>query len=114
MPESIEDKRGQVHIIEDEYLTDAGFERIENEREAHQSVADASNMDEGGPYFVRGVYKKDRVTLTFEVNVSTIEQGGMTSQINHPQVCIIEGPGGRVACSANDTELQLRLAEEMA
>lgn len=112
--QSIEDKRGTVQIIEDDYLTEAGFERDDSEREAHQAVADASGMDDGGPYFVRGVYKREAVTITFEMNVSTIEQQGMTSQINHPQACVIEGPRGRVACSAQDTELQLKLAGEMA
>lgn len=113
MPFTIEDKRGQQHEVDDDYLIDAGFERDESEREAHQSVADASGMDAGGPYWVRGTYKKGKVTITFETNVSTIEQQGMTSQINHPQACVIEGPGGRVACSANDTELQLRLAGQV-
>lgn len=111
---TIEDKNGDVHVVEDAYLTNAGFTRDEDERSAHQNVADASNMDNGGPYFVRGTYKKGEVSLTFEVNVSTMEQGGMKSQITHPQVCIVEGPGGRVACDAANTELQLQLAEELA
>lgn len=111
---TIEDKNGDVHVIEDDYLAKAGFTRDEEERDAHQSVADASGMDDGGPYFVRGKYKKGDVTITFEVNVSTLEQGGMKSQITHPQVCVIESPKGRVACSAQDTALQLQLAEELA
>lgn len=114
MPGDITDKLGKVHSYEDQYLLDAGFERDDSEREAHQSVADASGMDTGGQYFVRGVYKKGGVTVTFENNASEITQGGLTSQVQHPQACIIEGPGGRVACHANDTELQLHLAEEMA
>lgn len=111
---TIEDKNGDVQVIQDDYLEKAGFVRDEDERDAHQSVADASNMDDGGPYFVRGKYKKGEVTLTFEINVSTMEQGGMKSQITHPQVCVIESPKGRVACAASNTELQLQLAEELA
>lgn len=111
---TIEDAQGKQHEVWDDYLEEAGFERVEDEREAHQSVADASGMNNGGPYFVRGKYKKGSVTITFEVNVSTVEQGGMESAITHPQACIIESPKGRVACNAKDTDLQLKLAEELA
>lgn len=114
MPGEITDKVGKVHEYDDQYLLDAGFERDDSERDAHQSVSDAASMDQGGQYFVRGVYKKGKVTITFENNASEITQGGLTSQVQHPQACIIEGPGGRVACHSNDTDLQLQLAEEMS
>lgn len=114
MPGTITDKQGRVREYDDAYLLDAGFKRDDKEREAHQSVADASDLDKGGPYFVQGVYKKGSVTIHFERNVSTLEQQGMETTTSHPQVCVISGPGGRVACSADDAELQLRVAEEVA
>lgn len=114
MPGQITDKEGKIREYDDQYLLDAGFERDEGERDAHQSVSDASGMDEGGQYFVQGVYRKGEVSITFETNVSEISQGGLSSSVRHPQVCIIKGPKGRVACSAKDTELQMRLAGEVA
>ena len=111
---TIVNKKGETEAIEDQYLLDAGFERDDDERDAQQSVCDAQGMDNGGPYHVRGVYKKGDVTMHFETNVSTVVQQGMSSSTNHPQVCVIKGPKGRVACRADDTELQLQMAEEMA
>lgn len=111
---TIVNKKGETEIIEDDYLLEAGFERDDEERDAQQSVCDSQGMDTGGPYHVRGVYKKGDVTMHFETNVSTIEQQGMSSSTNHPQVCVVRGPKGRVACSAKDTNLQLRLADELA
>lgn len=114
MPGQITDKEGKVREYDDQYLLDAGFERDEDERDAHQSVSDAAGMDQGGQYFVQGVYRKDGVSITFETNVSEQTQGGLASSVRHPQVCVVQGPKGRVACSAKDTELQLRLAAELA
>lgn len=114
MSGSISDRSGDVHDYADDYLTDAGFMRDEDAREAAQADSDDNGTSNGGEHFVRGVYKRDDVVITFEVNTDTLRQSGTKAVITHPQVCIVEGPKGRVACSAADEGLQLRLAEELS
>jgi hypothetical protein len=94
-------------------LEAAGFEKqlTEQEWQDKQQQLAGSEMAHGGEYRLDYVLARDRVTVTVEQNTSTQEYGGMQMQVRHPPVAIIDGPNGRVSCSAENAQLILQLAE---
>lgn len=97
-------------------MTEAGFTKTLSKAQwaARNAELDALGMNTGGPYTSDYVLQNGDVTLTVEQNTSTETQSGMEVTIKHPQVVIVEGPGGRVACPAGDADLILAMTEQLA
>jgi co-chaperonin GroES (HSP10) len=101
-------------------LTRAGFEQkltTEQWQERNKDL-DERGMNSGGPYVSNYVLKKrvggGEVTVTVEQNTSTENQSGMEVTIKHPEIVVVEGPGGRAVCAAGNTYLILQLAKQLA
>lgn len=96
-------------------LESAGFTQDEALKSAHEEQADKNSMHDAGPYVVHGVWTKGLVTLLFEQNTAAEDMGGgMKAVIQHPSVCVATGPKGKAACNPDDTELILRLVEDLS
>lgn len=90
-----------------------GFKHDDEMKSAHVANAEKNKMSDSGPYVVDGVWRKGIVTLLFEQNTCPEHMGGgMSAIISHPAVCVVSGPNGKAACSADDTDLILSLANE--
>jgi hypothetical protein len=101
--------------MDNKALEKAGFKHDDELKSAHEEAADKNEMHKDGPYVVRGVWKKGLVTLLFEQNTAAEPMGGgMNAIIQHPAVCVVSSPKGRVACNADDTELILSLAADLS
>lgn len=104
-----------------ESLTRAGFNKTMTTAQWHQRNDDLDElgMNNGGPYVSNYVLTKPaesggEVTVTVEQNTTTENQAGMEVTIKHPEIAVIEGPGGRAACPADDIRQILRLTVQLA
>lgn len=96
-------------------LKKAGFKHDDETKAAHEEHATTNDMHKDGPYVVHGVWKKGLVNLLFEQNTAAEPMGGgMSAVIQHPHVCIVSGPKGRVACNADDMDLILAMVSEVS
>lgn len=96
-------------------LEDSGFVHDDDMKSAHTDNATKNGMSDFGPYVVHGVWRKGLVTVLCEQNTAPEPMGGgMSAIISHPAVCVVSGPNGKAACNAEDTELILVLATELA
>jgi hypothetical protein len=96
-------------------LESAGFVHDDELKAAHEEHAERYEMHATGPYVIHGMWKKGLVTLLFEQNTASEPMGGgMSAVIQHPPVCIVSGPRGRLACTADDVELILSLVDEVS
>lgn len=70
-------------------------------------------LSRGGDYVPQGCYRRGQIMVQIEQNTDTREEQGMEIMTKHPSVAVVEGPRGRVACSAADFSLVLRMADEL-
>lgn len=94
-------------------LTAAGFTHDDELKDAHVTRADENGMHDSGPYVVHGVWKRGEVTVLVEQNTAKEDIGGMRAAVDHPAVCLITGPKGRIAANPEDVELVLAVAEDL-
>lgn len=92
-------------------LEAAGFESDETTKSYLEEFAEKSNMHQGGPYEIHGVWKRAMVTVHVEQNTMTEIQDGITSVVTHPHVAVVSGPNGKIACNATDVEAILSAAD---
>jgi len=96
-------------------LTEAGFKQAltAEQREAKNAELAESELSRGGEYRIDYALTRDKVTITVEQNTGAQSRGDLEMSIKYPPVAVVEGPGGRVACSPDNTGLLLRLADEL-
>lgn len=94
-------------------LEAAGFTHNDAAVGTKQSEADAAGMSDNGPYRVFHVWERGTTTIHVESTNAPLDMGGLEAQVQYPTVCIIDSVKGRIACSPNDVELVLQLAEEL-
>lgn len=96
-------------------LEAAGFQPDDELKAAHEEQAANDGMDESGPYVIHGAWRKGLVTVFVEQNtVAESLDGGIEATIQHPSVCVVSGPKGKVACNAEDTELILAIVSGLS
>jgi len=79
-----------------------------------EAIDSAADLQRGGPYDFRGCYRKGPLTITVEQNTDTRLESGMTQMTTYPEIAIVDGPKGRVACPVDDLDLITRMASELA
>lgn len=90
-------------------LQDAGFVSDEELRAALEARA---GLSDNGPHVVLHALKRGNVSAWIEQN-SVREGGAFGPMITHPAVLVLDGPNGRVACSPEDLDLALRVADQL-
>lgn len=91
----------------------AGFTQDDGLKQQLQDAADAQ-MHESGPYKVLEAWRQGVIQIVVEQNTAAEDLGGgTTAVVTYPPVAVIEGPGGRVCCNPNDTDLVVSVASGM-
>lgn len=92
-------------------LTELGWTQDGQSKQVAEENAQATGLNNNGPYVVRDVWVKDDRMITVECNTAPEDLGGgMTAVITHPPVAVLAGPGMRVAFNPDDLELVRSLA----
>jgi hypothetical protein len=96
-------------------LIAAGFTHDDDLKAAQEQFAVSTGMHTGGPYVVQGAWRRGLTTLLFEQNTAPEPSvSNRVVSISHPAVCIVTGPQGKAACDAEDIDLILWVADDLA
>jgi hypothetical protein len=96
------------------FLLENDFEYDADASTAHIESVEELELNRGGEYRPQGCYRSGLAMVKIEQNTDTRQEGGMSMATTYPSVAVVEGPKGRVACSADDFELVLRMVQELS
>lgn len=101
--------------VDVEFLVQQGFSKL-SKQDWEKRVAElkAKGMDNGGTYDLGYELARGPVSVMFEQNISTVISDGLEVMTKHPAVAVIDGPRGRIACPAHDSELILAMVDQVA
>jgi hypothetical protein len=85
-------------------LHELGFKKSSRDVAVYERLAQASGMNDSGPYRVSDCFVKGDTVVLLEENVSTEDANGLRAVVTYPAVAVIEGPGGRVAVNPDDVD----------
>lgn len=97
----------------DQALRQAGFEGSADLHGQMQQLADAFGMSQNGAYTVLAVYSDGVVHVQVEQTNAPLQVGTLLAQVQYPEVCVVEGPSGRVCADPSDVPQVLSLIEDV-